>query len=95
MFKRPIEAGHAGIETVYETPAVAPSFSPQPVSRCERLEPGPIGEVLRMLDHGGMSTTAKSQMTSLGIGTWQNMSQAVETKRSVRCTDQGRRGAAQ
>lgn len=80
-FKRPIEARAAGIETVYQTLAVAPSLDIATnlfLGREERKS-GPLGSVLRMLDHSGMRNKAKSQMTSLGIGTLQNMSQAVET----------------
>jgi fructose transport system ATP-binding protein len=80
-FKRPIEARHAGIETVYQTLAVAPSLdiATNLYLGREVRKPGPLGSVLRMLDHGAMQRKAKEQMTSLGIGTLQNMSQAVET----------------
>jgi fructose transport system ATP-binding protein len=80
-FKRPIEARAAGIETVYQTLAVAPSLDIATnlyLGREER-KPGPLGSVLRMLDGSGMRQRAKAQMTSLGIGTLQNMGQAVET----------------
>ena len=80
-FKRPIEARHAGIETVYQTLAVAPSLDIATnlyLGREER-KPGPLGSILRMLDGSGMRQRAKAQMTSLGIGTLQNMGQAVET----------------
>lgn len=80
-FKRPIEARAAGIETVYQTLAVAPSLDIATnlyLGREER-KPGPLGSILRMLDGSGMRQRAKAQMTALGIGTLQNMSQAVET----------------
>ncbi len=80
-FTRPIEARAAGIETVYQTLAVAPALDIATnmfLGREER-KPGPLGSVFRMLDGAGMRRKAKEQMTSLGIGTLQNMGQAVET----------------
>jgi fructose transport system ATP-binding protein len=80
-FRRPIEAKAAGIETVYQTLAVAPALdiaSNLYLGREER-KPGILGSVFRMLDGGGMRKRAKEQMTSLGIGTLQNMGQTVET----------------
>jgi len=81
MFTRPIEARAAGIETVYQTLAVAPALDIATnmfLGREER-KPGPLGSVFRMLDGAGMRRKAKEQMASLGIGTLQNMGQAVET----------------
>jgi fructose transport system ATP-binding protein len=40
---------------------------------------GVLGSVFRMLDGKGMRARAKAEMTALGIGTLQNMAQAVET----------------
>jgi fructose transport system ATP-binding protein len=80
-FRRPIEARAAGIETVYQTLAVAPALdiaSNLFLGREER-KPGVLGSVFRLLDGGGMRKRAKDQMTSLGIGTLQNMAQPVET----------------
>jgi fructose transport system ATP-binding protein len=80
-FRGPQEARSQGIETVYQTLAVAPALdiaSNLYLGREER-KPGPLGSVLRMLDGGGMRKRAKDQMTTLGIGTLQNMGQAVET----------------
>jgi fructose transport system ATP-binding protein len=80
-FTRPIEARAAGIETVYQTLAVAPALDIATnmfLGREER-KPGPLGSVFRMLDGAGMRRKAKEQMASLGIGTLQNMGQAVET----------------
>ena len=45
----------------------------------EKRRAGPLGSVLRMLDHGGMKKSAGEAMADLGIGTLQNMGQAVET----------------
>jgi fructose transport system ATP-binding protein len=80
-FKRPQDAQHAGIETVYQTLAVAPALdiaSNLFLGR-ERRRKGPLGSVLRVLDHKGMREEAAKAMSDLGIGTLQNMGQAVET----------------
>ena len=80
-FKRPIEARAAGIETVYQTLAVSPALdiATNMFLGREKRKPGPLGSIFRMLDGGGMRKLAKEQMTTLGIGTLQNMGQAVET----------------
>ncbi|MEZ5097460.1 MAG: ATP-binding cassette domain-containing protein [Nocardioides sp.] len=81
QFRRPHEAREAGIETVYQTLAVAPALdiaSNMYLGR-ERRRPGPLGTVLRMLDYKGMREDAGTAMSDLGIGTLQNMGQAVET----------------
>jgi len=81
QFKGPQEAQAAGIETVYQTLAVAPALdiaSNLFLGR-EVRKPGVLGSVFRMLDGKGMRARAKAEMTALGIGTLQNMSQAVET----------------
>jgi fructose transport system ATP-binding protein len=80
-FRKPIEARAAGIETVYQSLAVAPSLdiATNLFLGRERRKSGPLGNVLRMLDGGGMRRLAKDQMSTLGIGTLQNMGQAVET----------------
>ncbi|HTE74386.1 MAG TPA: ATP-binding cassette domain-containing protein [Actinomycetes bacterium] len=80
-FKTPLDARNHGIETVYQTLAVAPSLDIAGnlyLGREERRS-GPLGSVLRMLDGTGMRKHAKDQMSSLGIGTLQNMGQAVES----------------
>ena len=80
-FKRPQDARAEGIETVYQTLAVAPGLdiaSNLYLGR-ERRKRGPFGSVLRMLDDSGMRKDAKDHMNKLGIGTLQNMQQAVET----------------
>ncbi len=80
-FKRPQDARAVGIETVYQTLAVAPALdiaSNLYLGR-ELRKAGPLGSVFRMLDSASMRKHAKEQMNKLGIGTLQNMSQAVET----------------
>ena len=80
-FTRPQDARLAGIETVYQTLAVAPALdiaSNLYLAREER-RPGPLGSVLRMLDKKGMRDRAGDAVKDLGIATIQNMQQAVET----------------
>jgi fructose transport system ATP-binding protein len=80
-FKRPQDAREAGIETVYQTLAVAPALdiaSNLYLAREERRK-GPLGSVLRMLDKKGMRERAGQAVAGLGIATIQNMAQTVET----------------
>ncbi|MEY2581392.1 MAG: fructose transport system ATP-binding protein [Ilumatobacteraceae bacterium] len=81
QFRKPIEARVAGIETVYQTLAVAPALdiATNMFLGRELRKPGPLGTVFRMLESSGMRKQAKQQMMALGIGTLQNMGQAVET----------------
>ena len=81
QFRSPQEARMAGIETVYQTLAVAPALdiaSNLFLGR-EQRRPGPLGSIFRMLDKKGMKAAAGKSVSDLGIGTIQNMSQAVET----------------
>ena len=70
-FKRPQDARDAGIETVYQTLAVAPALdvaSNLYLGR-ERAAPGVLGSVLRMLDTKGMrerAATASSAISASG-----------------------------
>jgi fructose transport system ATP-binding protein len=80
-FARPQDARAAGIETVYQTLAVAPALdiaSNLFLGR-ERRRPGLLGSVLRMLDKRGMTAASERSVSELGIATIQDMSQAVET----------------
>jgi fructose transport system ATP-binding protein len=79
-FKSPYEAREAGIETVYQDLAVAPALdiATNLFLGREKRRDGPLGSVLRMLDHKGMKAEAEKQMKSLQIGI-RSMSQAVET----------------
>jgi fructose transport system ATP-binding protein len=81
VFRRTQDARAAGIETVYQSLAVAPAldiasniFLGREIRRA-----GPLGSVLRMLDHGAMRRLARQHLLDLGIGTIQNITQAVET----------------
>ena len=80
-FKRPQDARAAGIETVYQTLAVAPAldvasnlFLAREIRRKD-----PLGSVLRMLDTREMRRQAREHINRLGIRTLQNIDQAVET----------------
>ena len=79
-FKSPLEARKAGIETVYQDLAVAPALdiATNLFLGREKRRAGPLGSVLRMIDHKGMREEADKQMKSLQIGI-RSMSQAVET----------------
>ncbi|MFE9693777.1 ATP-binding cassette domain-containing protein [Micromonospora sp. NPDC005806] len=80
-FKRPQDARDAGIETVYQTLAVAPALdiaSNLFLGR-EKRRRGILGSVFRMLDQKGMRRDAEQALEDLGIGTLQNVAQPVET----------------
>ena len=80
-FRNPMEAREAGIETVYQTLALAPGLDIADnlfLGREER-KPGILGKLFRMLDRGHMRSEARRHMTELGIGTLQNIGQAVES----------------
>jgi fructose transport system ATP-binding protein len=80
-FRSTQEAREAGIETVYQTLAVAPALdiaSNLFLAR-EQRRSGLLGSVLRMLDTGGMRRQSKQYIDDLGISTLQNINQAVET----------------
>ncbi|GAA4977465.1 ATP-binding cassette domain-containing protein [Actinoplanes utahensis] len=80
-FRNPMEARAAGIETVYQTLAVAPGLdiADNLFLGREQRRAGPLGSVLRMLDRKGMRSEAARHMSELGVGTLQNIGQAVES----------------
>jgi len=80
-FRRPQAARDAGIETVYQTLAVAPALDigQNIYLGRERRASGILGKVFRKLDKAGMMKDAELRMAQLGIGTLQNMRQTVET----------------
>ena len=81
VFKSPVDARLAGIETVYQTLAVAPALdiaSNLYLGR-EIRDKGPLGKVFRKLDTRGMRAKARDQLKDLGIGTIQDITQKVET----------------
>lgn len=80
-FTSPLDARRAGIETVYQTLAVAPAMdiaSNLFLGR-ELRRKGVLGSVFRMLDHQAMRTAAQEQLDALGVATVQNINQVVET----------------
>jgi fructose transport system ATP-binding protein len=80
-FKTTQDAREAGIETVYQTLAVAPALdiaSNLYLAR-EIRRKGFFGSVLRMLDTKAMRDEATENIKDLGISTLQNINQAVET----------------
>jgi fructose transport system ATP-binding protein len=81
LFRSTHDAREAGIETVFQTLAVSPALdiaSNLFLGR-EIRKPGPAGSILRMLDKKRMRTEAAQHLKALGIGTVQNITQAVET----------------
>ena len=81
QFRTPMDARSAGIETVYQTLAVAPGLdiADNLFLGREQRKPGVLGSVFRMLDRGKMRSEARRHMSELGIGTLQNIGQAVES----------------
>lgn len=80
-FKTPQDAKDAGIETVYQSLAVAPALdiaSNLYLGR-EIRKPGPLGRLLRLLDTKRMRQQAKEHIDHLGIQTLQDITQPVET----------------
>jgi fructose transport system ATP-binding protein len=79
-FRTPHDARSAGIETVYQDLAVAPALdiATNLFLGREKRRAGPLGSILRMLDHKGQKEEAEKQMKALQIGI-RSMSQAVET----------------
>lgn len=80
-FKRPQDAQEAGVETVFQTLAVAPSLdipSNMFLGR-EPRKPGFLGQVFRLLDTKRMRDETKANVQALGISTLQNVNQAVES----------------
>jgi fructose transport system ATP-binding protein len=80
-FRSPLDARRAGVETVYQTLAVAPALdiATNVFLGREVRRTGPLGSLFRAVDARGMRRQAKEHLQSLGIGTIQDMSQKVET----------------
>ena len=79
-FHSPVEARNEGIETVYQTLAVAPALdiaSNLFLGREKRRE-GFLGK-LRLLDKKAMRESARDELNSLGIATIQDITQPVES----------------
>ncbi|MCX7303390.1 MAG: ATP-binding cassette domain-containing protein [Hyphomicrobiales bacterium] len=80
-FKSPMDARHAGIETVYQNLALSPALSiaDNMFLGREVRKPGFTGTWLRRLDRSGMAKIARDKLTELGLLTIQNINQSVET----------------
>ncbi len=81
LFRSTHDAREAGIETVFQTLAVSPALdiaSNLYLGR-EIRKPGLMGSVFRTLDKKRMRAEAAQHLQDLGIGTVQNITQAVET----------------
>lgn len=80
-FRSPQDARAVGIETVYQSLAVAPALdiAENMFLGRERRSAGVLGTVFRKLDSAGMRREAAEKMSALGIGTLQNMRQSVDT----------------
>ena len=81
QFRSPIEARNAGIETVYQNLALSPALSiaDNMFMGREIRVPGPLGSILKKLDHRAMEKIARDKLSELGLMTIQNIRQAVET----------------
>jgi fructose transport system ATP-binding protein len=80
-FRSTNEARSAGIETVFQTLAVAPALdiSENLFLGREVRSPGILGTVFRKLDTKWMREEAARHLKELGIGTVQSITQTVET----------------
>lgn len=81
LFRSPMEARNAGIETVYQNLALSPALSigDNMFLGRELRKPGFMGKWLRTLDRAAMEKVAREKLSELGLMTIQNISQAVET----------------
>lgn len=78
-FQSPRDARMLGIETVYQTLALAPQLDIATnlfLGRVRR-RPGILGSWLRLLDHRTMREEAAAQLDALGIATLQDIGQLV------------------
>jgi fructose transport system ATP-binding protein len=80
-FSSPLDARDAGIETVYQTLAVAPAMdiAANLFLGRERRRAGFLGRMFRTLDLSGMRTDARTQLDALGVATVQDIGQLAET----------------
>ena len=81
QFGSPIEARHAGIETVYQNLALSPALSiaDNLFMGREIRKSGLLGHWFKMLDRKAMEKFARDKLSELGLMTIQNIGQAVET----------------
>lgn len=81
VFRSPMEAREAGIETVYQNLALSPALSIADnlfLGR-EIRAAGLAGTLFRKLDRTQMRRIAREKLSELGLMTIQNIDQAVET----------------
>lgn len=80
-FRSPIEARHAGIETVYQNLALSPALSiaDNMFLGREIRKKGLLGKLFRTLDRAAMQRIARDKLSELGLMTIQNINQSVET----------------
>ncbi|MEM8787262.1 MAG: ATP-binding cassette domain-containing protein [Pseudomonadota bacterium] len=80
-FPSPMDARHAGIETVYQNLALSPALSiaDNMFLGREIRKSGFLGRYLRQLDKRQMERIAREKLSDLGLMTIQNITQAVET----------------
>lgn len=80
-FSSPIDARHAGVETVYQTLAMSPALSiaDNMFMGRELRKKGIMGTLFRQLDRPAMERIARQKLSELGLMTIQNINQAVET----------------
>jgi fructose transport system ATP-binding protein len=81
LFRTPMEARSAGIETVYQDLALSPALSIADnlfLGR-EKRKPGPLGTIFRLLDRAEMRREARRHLNALGLLTIQSIRQPVET----------------
>lgn len=80
-FSSPIDARHAGVETVYQTLAMSPALSiaDNMFMGRELRKKGILGTLFRQLDRPAMERIAREKLSELGLMTIQNINQAVET----------------
>lgn len=81
VFRNTQDARKAGIETVYQTLAVAPALDITTnmfLAREQRVR-GVLGTVFRKLDNRGMKRQARQHIDDLGVTTLQHIDQAVES----------------
>ncbi len=80
-FRSPTDAQQVGIETVHQSLAVAPALdiAANLFLGREWRKPGVLGSVFRVMDRSRMRERARQALDDLGIGTLQDITQAVET----------------
>lgn len=81
VFRSPMEARAAGIETVYQNLALSPALSiADNMFLGREIRAGGLpGRWLKKLDRGAMRQQARAALSRLGLSTIQNIDQPVET----------------